>query len=726
MQAHISDARCNRAMLSNIVGFLFGSSVLLVGLWYVFFYLSENSGRVLDDAYITYTYALNLSEGAGLRYNPGDALPTEGGTSFFHIVLVAGGLLFGLDPLTLTRALGIAAFFGTALGMAYTVRHLTGIGRGLALAAAAIPTAIVLMLPETVGHLAKGMETMLFWSLHMGLILWAMLAIHNAPRQSMSMILVGAFLALCLGLTRPEGMPLAAAIIGLAALCSAVKTGRLRIWDAKASLIAGILFSLGAGAFLFWKVNYFGDVLPNAYWVKANNKIFGSTETFLPGFSDAAAFLAMRWVPFALVAGLLLIFAAPRLRPNLPYLLLCLPALGIAVLYAKAIHEVAGGFRYGYPMLPPVFAIGGVALAMILKTYPHRGLAGLAVGLCTLVVMDSGKNSDPLQWAKKPQARALNWVAYEPTDGPLQSLALDLKDTGLREDATIYLSAAGFIPYISRFRAIDWIGLNNNTLSGEKALSLDEVWTYIRSTQPDVIQTIVPPASPGSTSRFEDAAFNSKAVKDLLRGRVVLFYHWDRERIEEMLWREMVWIRDHAVFGACYELKGDWTLMAYVLKDSPHADTLLDTLQHSSRAACDRATAREMYASDPFGNADAQRMVSAPSDQPGQHSDAPGDEEHADGTGQRSPDVLEFLERHKDGGTTHPDEIHDAADKADHHQAPATSDTIYSVMEPHDDAALEARSPVDEELKERASAMRQTPILEGGELIDAGCDQKSC
>ena len=725
MQTHISGARSSRAMLYDIVGFLFGATVFAISLWYVFFYLSENSSRVLDDAYITYTYALNLSEGAGFRYNPGDAQPTEGGTSFLHIVLVAGGLLAGLDPLTLTRALCIAAFFGAALGMAYTVRHLTGVRRGMALAAAAVPTAIVIMLPETTGHLAKGMETMLFWSLHMGLVLWAMLTIHSAPRSSVSMIVIGAFLALGLGLTRPEGLLLAGAILGLTALCSALKTGRLRVLDATPPIVAGIVFAIGAAGFLVWKINYFGDVLPNAYWVKANNKIFGSTDILLPGLSDAAAFLALRWIPFALVAGLLLIVASSRIRQHLPYLLLCLPAFGIAVLYARAIHEVAGGFRYGFPMLPPIFAIGGIALAMILKAYPGRGIAGVAIGLCALVVMDSSKNSDPLQWAKKPQARALNWVAYEPTDGPLQSLALDLKDTGLRENATIYLSAAGFIPYISRFRAIDWVGLNNNTLSGEKALSIDEVWTYIRSTEPDVIQTIVPPASPGSTSRFEDAAFNSKAVKDLVRGRVVLFYHWDRDRIEEMLWREMVWIRDHAVFGACYELKGDWTLMAFVLKDSPHAGTLLDTLQQSPRAECDQDQARKMYASDPFSSGNV-RVVTGPSGQPGQNGETPADQKHADRAGQRSPDVLEFLERHKDGRSPHPDQIHDAADEADDHQAPATNDTIYTVVEPHDDAALEAGPPVGEKLKERAAAMREAPILEGSELIEAGCDQQSC
>ena len=725
MNADDHNGQYGRLVPIHAVCFLFGTAVFAISIWYVLFFLSENSHRVLDDAYITYTYALNLSEGAGLRYNPTDPEPTEGGTSFLHIVLVSGGLLLGLDPLVLTRALGIAFFFGAAGALAYTVRRITGVSRGVAIASAAVPTAILMMLPETVGHFAKGMETILFLSLHLGLFLWAMLAIHDAPQRSTSFVLVGALLATCLALTRPEGALLAAAILGLAALFSATKTGRLRPLDSTAPVLAGVLFGLAISAFLLWKISYFGDIFPNAYWVKANNKIFGSANTWLPGISDAGAFLVLRLLPFALVTGALLFFAAPRIKPFLPYALLGLPALAISILYAKAIHEVAGGFRYGFPMLAPILALGGVALALTLRSRPHQSFAAVAAGIVALAAMVSHKESDPLKWAKKPAARALNWVDYQPTDGPLQSLALDLRDTGLENDATIYLSAAGFIPYISRFRAVDWIGLNNNELSGEKELSLDEVWDYVHSTQPDVIQTIVPPAMPGSTSRFEDAAFNSKAVKDLLRGRVVLFYHWDHDRIAEMLWREMVWIRDHTVFGACYDLRGDWTLMAYVIEDSPHAPTLVDTLQNSTRAGCDTAAAQEMYASDPF-TTEAMRATRAASYEAGDNRKTPSDKENANRPGQRTTDVLELLERHKDGGTAHPDEIHDAADEADHHQPPATGDAIHTVVEPHDNAALETGAPVGQKLQERASAMRETPVFERSELIDAGCNQQDC
>jgi len=69
-----------------------------------------------------------------------------------------------------------------------------------------------------------------------------------------------------------------------------------------------------------------------------------------------------------------------------------------------------------------------------------------------------------------------------------------------------------------------------------------------------------------------------------------------------MFWREMTFIRDHCVFGATYrfdrKLGEDWMLMAYVRKDSPHAERILSVLRNSRRADYDQDLGR-FYVNDP-------------------------------------------------------------------------------------------------------------------------------
>lgn len=580
-----------------------GAVVLVASLLHLMSYMSLHSHKALDDAYITFTYALNLTEGHGIRYNPTDAEPTEGGTSMLHILVAAAGIKLGLDPLTMTRATNLAVFMVAVMVLGRTIAAIGRTGTGAGLAAAALAAAGIVALPETPEHFVEGLETIIFFSLHLVLVCWALMIVWRAAPLSLPNAALGAALGFAFALTRPEGVLIAGAVFGLTCCAVALKTGKLNIAAALTPFVAGAAFTTLIAAFLGWKIWYFGDALPNAYWVKSHNKIFGSSERMLPGLSQVAYFMAYRFLPAALVVAGLFALAGSRPRKVLPYIILAAPALAVALLYSKAIHEVAGGYRYGYPMLAPIIALTALGVIALLRQRPRVMLATCTVGLMGATTIGSTHSTDPLLWTQKPAARAAAGQIAKGPEGPVARLALDLADTGLGQDATIYLSAAGFIPYVSRMHAIDWIGLNNNTLSGAQAMSLDEVWAYIKTTRPDVIQTVVPPAMPGSVDRATDAAFNSPAVKDLLRGRVKLFYYWDHEVVAEMLWREMLWLRDNASFAACYEMRGSWTLFAYVMDASPHADVIADTLAGSARSGCNEAAVREAYRSDPFRGA---------------------------------------------------------------------------------------------------------------------------
>ena len=63
-----------------------------------------------------------------------------------------------------------------------------------------------------------------------------------------------------------------------------------------------------------------------------------------------------------------------------------------------------------------------------------------------------------------------------------------------------------------------------------------------------------------------------------------LLGQWNRYRVEEILYRQMCYIRDHYTFGAAYRLSRDLALIAYVRRDSPHAEDLIEVLGRSGRA----------------------------------------------------------------------------------------------------------------------------------------------
>ena len=95
------------------------------------------------------------------------------------------------------------------------------------------------------------------------------------------------------------------------------------------------------------------------------------------------------------------------------------------------------------------------------------------------------------------------------------------------------------------------------------------------------MQSLLPPASPGVSDRSQDPGFRSPGVQGVLSGNLAkLFRFWQRDRVEAMFHREMLYLRDHYEFGAAYSL-GDWWLLAYVRRDSPHAPAIRRALRSS-------------------------------------------------------------------------------------------------------------------------------------------------
>lgn len=566
--------------------------------WVLACVLNSARDEVADDAFITYTYARNLAEGFGLRFNSTDAEPTWGASSLLHTLFAAAALRLDVHPLIATRALSLVSFLLLGAAFGWTAARLVRCSTPAAVIAGVTVCGLWGLSPESSTHMASGMDALLFTLVHGLSACWAALAV---ARPSRATSIVGWIPLTLLVLARPEGTLLAFAYVFAVAYARRGERGWLAAVGQHAPLAIAVL--VGVVALTAWRWSYFGQLHPNSYYVKVDSQLFGSAGALLPGIETTARFLLIRWLPLlGFIVALAAVVRAPAGVAASAAVLLAPSAL-VVLAYSRAIHEMANGFRYEYPMLAPMVLALVVGLAALQRRAPLQFAATLV--LCGLFLPLLVGPSSPrfLVWMRHPRSLATAWMRSVPTENALARLGLDLAETGLAQQASILLSGAGQAPYHSRWRAIDWIGLNDARFSGREALSVEQLWLQIDALAPDVCFSILPPASPGSLHPASDPNWGSLAVQESLRGRgSALFKHWNPERLAESFWREMVWIRDRCEFGAAYKLGpawgADWWVFVYVRRDSPHRQRVLDVLRNSTRADREADLARK-FSFDP-------------------------------------------------------------------------------------------------------------------------------
>ena len=379
--------------------------------------ITDNKSAVVDDAFITYIYAQNISEGHGFRYNPTDPMPTEGSSSLLHVLTLSLTNLAGLDPLKATRGLSLLFFITIPLVFGFTFGRMGKQPLHIQLLAAATVFLIFSLFQETIWHLTGGMETMLFLGIHAWVFAWVMANMMNTYQwPSFTNSLLGVVFMILLSLCRPEGLVLALLYIAVIIFFRIFPMHGSNPWT-KIKPIMGFLMGFTGllCIILIWKVLYFGSFIPNAYFVKSDNAIFGSAGILFPGKKEVIEFLIRRYLPLLLIIGVITIWKKKNGEIWKP--LICLvPSAVVVILYSRAIHEVSFGFRYEYPLLIPligclVFYIGHIWGRSVKGFYFLTALAILCVPLI-------GKIQDSLSfyalryWARSPITSATGWIDY--------------------------------------------------------------------------------------------------------------------------------------------------------------------------------------------------------------------------------------------------------------------------------------------------------------------------
>lgn len=462
-----------------------------------------------EDAFITFRYARNLAEGQGLVWNPGED-PVEGSTEFLWVILLAGAYRLGLSIEQAAWILSYAAAAVTTLlvGLiAYWLSRRQILAMLLAGGAFAIGPAAY--------YAHFGFATNLFSLFLVGSFLAQLLCLYAQHRKRL--LRVGyrllALNLLLLSLTRPEGV--------LYSLLAVAVSWHLSAGETRKHLIRAVLIYLVAPGLVYfsWRWLYFGYPLPNTFYVKS----YGG-------------FLHLRYIwdiyeMFRFSAPLLLLFGCALVvdhrKRAMQMLWLFTPAFLFPWFYLLIDQTQNIGSRFQYPIYPlfllaAVYGVGvlaprvaspwrwrqlweqfprlvGTFLALFAIAVPldnRSFLIVLALGLLLLKLWEY-RDSNASTGSHR-QYLYLIFTAVFTLFLLRQSYFLaksfyhtqfdDRRAVGMAllpfadKDYTIVVSEAGWIPYFSRWRAIDSFGLNDEHIAHE-GLSFD----YLDSVHPDII-----------------------------------------------------------------------------------------------------------------------------------------------------------------------------------------------------------------------------------------------
>ncbi len=450
---------------------------------------------VCDDAFISFRYARNLVEGFGLVFNPGDA-PVEGYSNLLWVLLLAAGGAAGFEAARLAPFLSLLATAGLWFCVArFALRE----QRAPRLPLLFLTAPLLLGLTRSVAVWStSGLETRLFELLLLCGVLRLREELKACAGSDATLAPLAALLFAAACWTRPDGALVAGACLATAFALSAAK-GRRHLLASALLCAAGVVAQLG------FRLAYYGAWLPNTWVAKVGGELWPAR-----GLAYAEAFSLeyslWLWLPFAAIG------ARARWRRGDR----ALPALAAAAVLPHAAYVIAiGGDHFEYrpfdlyfPFLYLLVADGLAELCARGRRSAIAAAAGALLGLALLIELPwrthlgfpaqyqsgfPGGRSTPAAeaylrpeqgWLSRlPGLRALaarhrtrlfeltrQFVGIRAEEHRLfaqnasrEGLALArlVARGSLPRDTHIATDSVGAIPYLSRLRTLDRLGLTD-------------------------------------------------------------------------------------------------------------------------------------------------------------------------------------------------------------------------------------------------------------------------
>lgn len=397
-----------------------------------------------DDAFVTLRYADRLLHGFGLTWTDGERV--EGYSNLLWLLGCAGLGALGIDLVAAARLLGAGC---TTAALWHLTRALRPHDAASAAAAAVAPL------------LVAGSGTVMAWTLGglegpmvLACLAWGFAALLRELRRApMPAVWTHATLVRCsipfaLGCwTRPDG-PLWVAGAGIALGLAASRSG-LRTAVSRTAMFAALPLC-AVGAQLVFRFAYYGDLVPNTAYVKAQFDP-GSGAQGLAYVTDALA-SALRGITLPAALG---VVALPFVRAlRAAWLVLALPTLAWLGYLAAIGGDHFPGFRLLHGALAPMALLAG----LLVGASAHRRVALLALLAAAVAAVGDGvrqSRSHPRLVEEKSET----WEWRGRVVG--ETLARAFGDAAPR----LAVDAAGAVPYYSRLPALDMLGLCDRTIA---------------------------------------------------------------------------------------------------------------------------------------------------------------------------------------------------------------------------------------------------------------------
>ena len=433
----------------------------------------------MEDAAMLLRYSQNLAAGHGIRWSLNQA-PIDGATDFLYMVLTAAfSRLTHLDVITASRWVNILAQTAT-VAMLYPAARRLGGSRWLSAAATLylIAGPFINLTDACFGTPLFALFLMLCWSAGLRY------AFH---RPNWPTAFAMALLGLIAGLTRPEGV-LIAALIFIATLYLA-NNDRVPHVSLLRHAFAGylplitsyiLIFGILGGAYFAWHWHYFGYPLPNPFYIKGNGNLYPQSVKHSAMNVITLLLPVLPLIPLGWLAD-----ATRRLTNAL--LLVLVPFTLMWLLLANTNNHF---FRFQYAIVPLVL-MTAPALAGGLTTLgapqpalsSSKGLAFETWVRGASLIQRTAFTLTPTLAIFAAMLYANRITTYNYTAWGMRTFAQRLQPLASR-GYTMAVTEAGALPLYSQWNAIDAIGLNDAYIAHHHQ-QLDDA--YLDRTHPELI-----------------------------------------------------------------------------------------------------------------------------------------------------------------------------------------------------------------------------------------------
>jgi len=413
-----------------------------------------------DDAYIALRYAQNFLNGNGLVWNIGERV--EGYTSLLWILLAVSLAKFGINIVFASRILGIVSLIGV-----YVILIVMKKNEGW------YSSLLIASNGAVIAWSIGGLETSGFAFLITACLLYSERLMNG--NHSLYFLVLGLLYGIAV-LCRPETILFfAVAIIWFMALWVLKKNQSLKII---ALFLLGFL--LIVVPHLFWRLSYYGELMPNTFYVKAgfdvNNFPFGIKYILQFCLFQFSALMIL-----ALGIGL----STERLSTGNWFLISSLILYLIYIAYIGGDHMQ--WFRFFVPILPILYLLIIREVRQLTNLTSRKWIfpATITILFCTNLASTAYAGV------------VMGWRKVDPAAYHGKLVGQYIKENW-QKNSLVALNTAGSTAFYSKLRCIDMLGLNDKHIARTKPKRTSLYWAnlpghrkgdglYVLARKPDYI-----------------------------------------------------------------------------------------------------------------------------------------------------------------------------------------------------------------------------------------------